>query len=83
MAAKNSVPIQPCFITMRDSKTVGSDGFPVQEYTVHVAEPIYPDPDKTVRENCAMMAEKNFAVWKDIYEREYGVPLRYGEEKRA
>jgi hypothetical protein len=30
-----------------------------------------------------MMAEKNFAVWKDIYEREYGVPLRYGEEKRA
>ena len=76
-AAKNRVPVLPCFITMRDSSVIGADGFPVQEYTIHVAKAIYPDPSKSVSENSQMMMDKNYAIWKEIYEREYGIELRY------
>ena len=76
-AAKNRVPVLPCFITMRDSSVIGADGFPVQEYTIHVAKAIYPDPNKSVGENSQMMMDKNYEIWKEIYEKEYGIELRY------
>ena len=43
-AAKNDAPVLPCFITMKDSDFMGEDGFYVQEYTIHIAKPIYPNP---------------------------------------
>ena len=76
-AAKNQVPVLPCFITMEDSDIIGDDGFYVQEYTIHIAEPIYPDPKKTHAENVDAMRKQNFAVWKKIYEDFYGIPLVY------
>lgn len=82
-AAKNKVPVLPCFITMRDSSVIGADGFPVQEYTIHVAKPIYPDPNKSVSENSQMMMDKNYAIWKEIYEREYGIELKYETRDEA
>ncbi|MBR2933252.1 MAG: hypothetical protein IKC33_02955, partial [Clostridia bacterium] len=41
LAAQAGVPVLPCFITMQDSDIIGDDGYPVQEYTIHVSEPIY------------------------------------------
>ena len=79
LAAKNKLPVLPCFITMKDTKIIGEDGFPVQEYTIHVSKPIYPEENVRTRINAEMMAEENFRVWKEIYEREYGIPLRYEE----
>ena len=76
-AAQNRVPVLPCFITMEDSDILGTDGFYVQEYTIHVSEPIYPDPAKSKGENAEMMRQKNFEVWKQIYEQTYGLPLEY------
>ena len=76
-AAKNNVPVLPCFITMEDSNILGDDGFYVQEYTIHVAEPIYPDAHKSRAENIEMMREKNYEVWKQIYEETYGEKLVY------
>ena len=76
-AAKCGVPVVPTFITMRDSKTLGEDGFPIQEYTVHVAKPIYPDRTLSVREASEKMARENEQIWREIYEREYGIPLTY------
>ncbi|MBO5313596.1 MAG: 1-acyl-sn-glycerol-3-phosphate acyltransferase [Clostridia bacterium] len=58
------------------------DGFFVQEYTIHIGKPIYPDPSLTPKENMEYMAKKNFAVWKEIYEREYGMPLTYLENNK-
>jgi 1-acyl-sn-glycerol-3-phosphate acyltransferase len=78
-AAKNGVPILPCFITMKDTKLIGEDGFPIQEYTIHVSEPIYPKEGVRTGVNAEMMANENSRVWKEIYEREYGIPLRYDE----
>lgn len=62
---------------MRDSGVIGADGFPVQEYTIHVEKPIYPDPTGSVGDNSQMMMERNYEVWKEIYEREYGIELKY------
>lgn len=76
-AAKNQVPVLPCFITMEDSDILGEDGFYVQEYTINIAPAIYPDPQKSRAVNIEMMKEKNFEVWKEIYETTYGEELVY------
>ena len=76
-AAKNNVPVLPCFITMEDSEFKDSDGLPVQKYTINIAKPIYPNTEKSLPENVEyMMAEHNKA-WKEIYEKAYGIPLTY------
>ncbi len=82
-AAKNRVPVLPCFITMRNSDVVGEDGFPVQEYTIHIEKPIYPDESKTVSENTTAMLEENYRIWTEIYERTYGMPLQYTTAPKA
>ncbi|MGN0432687.1 MAG: glycosyltransferase [Lachnospiraceae bacterium] len=79
-AVKNNVPVLPCFITMEDSDVLDDDGFFVQEYTVHVSEPIYPDKNLSREENIRNMMEKNSEVWKNIYEETYHIPLQYGEK---
>lgn len=81
IAAKNNVPVLPCFITMEDSDKIGEDGFPIQEYTIHISKPIYPDKDKSIRENTADMMNKNYEVWKQIYESVYNTPLTYTTKK--
>ena len=82
-AAKNRVPVLPCFITMRNSEVMGEDGFPVQEYTIHIEKPIYPDENKTVSENNAAMLEENYRIWTEIYEKTYGIPLQYTTAPKA
>lgn len=83
MAVRNNVPVIPIFITMNDSSIIGDDGFPIQEYTVNIAEPIYPDENLSQRENTEEMLNKNFEVWKNIYEDFYGIPLEYTTKKEA
>lgn len=81
-AVKSNVPVLPFFITMEDSEIIGNDGFPIQEYTVHILEPIYPDPNKSEKENVRSMNEKNYNMWKDVYEKTYGIPLEYLPEEK-
>ena len=80
-AAKSGVPVLPCFITMSDSDIMGEDGYFIQEYTIHVCPPIYPEDGLNYRRNMAKMMEKNYEAWKEIYEREYQIPLSYTTEK--
>lgn len=82
-AAKNNVPVLPCFITMKDTDIPGEGGFPVQEYTVHVSAPIWPDPALGYRKQVEALKDANYAVWKEIYEREYQIPLEYTTEPAA
>ena len=77
MAAKNNVPVIPIFITMEDSDIIGDDGEPVQEYTVNIAKPIYPNENLSIKENTEKMREENAKVWKEIYEDFYKIPLEY------
>lgn len=77
MATKSNVPIIPMFITMKDTEAIGDDGFPIKEYFVHIEEPIYPREEIQNRENISLMKEQNFNIWKNIYEKFYGIPLEY------
>lgn len=76
-AAKANVPVLPCFITMKDSDVMGEDGFYVQEYTIHISAPIYPDNSLSYGQKVERLCEQNAEVWKEIYEREYQMPLEY------
>lgn len=76
-SVKNGVPVLPCFITMKDSELSGSDGYPIQEYTITVGKPIYPDKSLAYKDNIAMLMEENARIWREIYEREYEMPLEY------
>lgn len=80
-AAKNNVPVLPVFITMRDSEFLGDDGYYIQKYKIHVCKPIYPNPELNARENTEKMMQKNEELWREIYEREYQMPLEYKTEK--
>ncbi len=71
-AAKSGAPVLPCFITMRDTHRLDADGVPIQAYTVHYLPPIFPDQTKRVAQNVKEMSEKNAALWRSCYEREYG-----------
>ena len=68
---------------MQDSDKIDDEGFPVQEYTVNIAEPIYPDESLSSREKTDKMLKDNFEVWKEIYEEYYKIPLEYTTKKEA
>ncbi len=76
-AVKSNVPVVPIFITMQDSNLVGADGFYIQEYTVNILKPIYPDSSLSDKENIELLRNKNYEAWKQVYEEFYGVPLSY------
>ena len=82
IAAKNGVPILPVFITMKDSDIKGEDGFPVQEYTIHICAPVYPD-QATYQENVAHLMAQNQRIWREIYEKTYGIPLFYTTKEQS
>ena len=77
IAAENNVPIMPFFISMSDSDIIAGDGFPVQEYTIHILPLIYPKAELSPRKNAEYLKEENYRVWKETYEKAYGIPLTY------
>lgn len=81
-AAKNNVPVIPTFITMRDTDKLDAEGYPIQAYTLHILAPIYPDPSKNIKENAEMLKLENERVWKELYEKVYGIPLTYLTEDK-
>ena len=76
-AVKNNVPIIPAFITYRPSGKVSEQGIEEMYLTVHIMEPIYPDPNLRRHDNVAQMKKKNFALCKAKYEEVYGEKLTY------
>ena len=80
LAVRNKVPIVPIFITMEDSDVIDGDGFPVQEFTLHILPAIYSDPALSPTEAKAKMNKENYEAWVAVYEETYGKPLIYSEE---
>lgn len=79
-AAAAGVPVIPSFITMEDTEKLDGDGAPIQAYTVWFMPPIYPDPQLDERTNADRMRDENYKVWKDLYEKVYGIPLTYEKQ---
>ena len=76
-AAKANVPVVPCFITMEDSDIMGKDGFYIQEYTINVGKPIFPNDEFSKNENVDFLLNENYNNWKQVYEDFYNKPLVY------
>ena len=72
-------PIQTSSITTEQKD---EDGYPIQAYTLHILEPIYPDPALSVVENVSAMKAENERVWKECYEKVYGIKLAYTTVKK-
>ena len=80
-ASRNNVPVIPIFITMEDTDIIDDDGFPIQEYTVNIEKPIYPDEELSEKENAKLMLKENSEVWKKVHEEFYEKPLEYTTKK--
>ncbi len=80
LAVKNRAPVVPVFITMEDSDVIDGDGFPVQEYTLHILPAIYPDKTLSFAEAKKKMMNENYSAWVKTYESFYKKPLVYGEK---
>lgn len=81
-AAKNNVPIIPMFITMRDTSNLDQDGYPIQAYTLHILEPIYPDNNLPFQETTKKMKDENESKCREIYEKVYNTKLTYLSEEK-
>lgn len=76
-AVTSNVPVIPMFITMQDSNKLAPDGSYYQEHTLHILPAIYPNPNKSAKDNAKAMAQKNYDLWKQVYEETYKIPLTY------
>lgn len=77
LAVRNNTPVVPIFITMEDSDHLDADGFPVQEYTLHILPAIYPDKTLSRPDAKNDMKSRNYAAWVQAYESFYKKPLEY------
>lgn len=76
-AAKFQVPIISCFVEIQDLPRVDNAEFDQVSYVMHVLKPIYPDPEKSVRDNSRAMMARDYQQKKAAYEQAYGKPLTY------
>lgn len=68
-AAKNNVPVVPCFVTM-DKKNKKYDMLPDNvRLTVHILEPIFPESGLGFKESAAKMRERNAFLTKECFEK--------------
>lgn len=78
IAAKNNVPIIPCFIEIREKiGEYGENGFNKLKYILHIMPPIYPDKSKSLKENKEEMRLKDFELKKQEYEKAYNKKMTY------
>ena len=77
LAARSGASVVPCFITMRETESIAPDGSPVMAHTVHFGKPILPDATLSRREAAEKMMRESFSYSREVYERVYGIPLKY------
>lgn len=76
-AAQLGKPVISCFIEMRDLDKPDTQHFRKVRYTIHILDVLYPDPEKSIRENSIFLCQQDYQLKKSAYERIYGKPLLY------
>ncbi len=76
-AARLNAPVISCFIEMQDLPEKDTEEFCKVKFIVHVLDVLYPDPEKTVRENSEAMCKQDYELKRAAYEKAYGKPLDY------
>lgn len=80
-AAKNNVPVIPSFITFKENGKKCASGVDLFDMTVNILKPIYPKAGLTTKEQISYLKEENARLWKECYEKTYGIPLVMNELK--
>ncbi len=73
-AAELGVPIIPCFAEMQNLEERDEQGFFKVKHTLHILDPIYPDPSLSLWENRDAMMRRDLELRRECYERVYGFP---------
>lgn len=76
-AAKFNVPIISCFVEIQDLEQMETEHFHKTRYVLHVLQPIWPDPDQSIRSNSLRMQEQDYRQKVEAYEKCYGKKLDY------
>lgn len=76
-ASKLNVPIVSCFVEMVDLTEDDTPEFKKVKYILHVLDVLYPDPQKSVRENTEFLSHTDYNLKKNCYESVYGKELAY------
>lgn len=79
-AAKLNVPIISCFVEMVDLQKDDTSEFKQVKYILHILDVLYPDENKTSKENTEHLAETDYLLKKECYEKVYGKLLTYSFE---
>lgn len=76
-AAQLKAPIISCFVEIRDTAHAKTADFNEVSYVLHILPVIYPDPEKTVRDNSFAMMHQDYQQKCKAYEAAYHQPLTY------
>lgn len=76
-ASKLNVPIVSCFVEIVDLTKDDTPEFKKVKYILHVLDVLYPDPQKSVRENTEFLSHTDYTLKKNCYESVYGKELTY------
>ena len=76
-AARLNVPVVSCFIEMQDLEKMDTKDFHKVKYIVHILDVLYPNKEKSVKENSVLMCETDDRLKKEMYEKVYKKPLDY------
>ena len=76
-SAKLNVPIISCFVEMVDMDEDDTEEFKKVRYILHILDILYPDPDKSVKENTEILSKTDYMLKKKCYEEVYGKELTY------
>ncbi len=71
-AAKLNVPIISCFVEIQETNEADNEEFSKVKYKIHVLDTIYPDKNKSARENSREMQKKDYMQKLECYEKAYG-----------
>jgi 1-acyl-sn-glycerol-3-phosphate acyltransferase len=80
-AAKLNVPIVSCFVEIKELEKDDTPEFKKVKYVLHVLDVLYPDENKSVKENTEALSLKDYSLKKQCYERVYNKPLTYTFDK--
>ncbi|MCC8136829.1 MAG: 1-acyl-sn-glycerol-3-phosphate acyltransferase [Clostridiales bacterium] len=79
-AALNHVPVISCFVEIQELPGLENEEFHRTRYVMHILQPIYPDPEKSTRENSQKMMRLDYQQKAEAYEKAYGKKLTYDFE---
>ena len=76
-STKLNIPIVSCFVEIVDKDKDDTDEFKKVKYILHILDVLYPDKSKSSKENVEHLAETDYRLKKECYEKVYEKPLSY------